>query len=247
MYHVVISKPKKSDNSYLCSLYYKTKSQKPSINIPSAILVGTKPLPQRNEFFLYIKSKTCNDFFYDLNNHIIDVVKEKCAAWFNNNINPDLIEDLYTNTLIYDRKYGDVIKLKCVGNQEHFLNSLVDQKVDVTVVLNHLRFYKQKFVMECDITSCEPKGCTIVGEEDDHNMHTSIFEDELPSPTYEDIARIKQEYAGNIDVCLMKLQSDVRSIQQKITCVETLRNELLNTSNVEKIARVYTEFEKVRD
>lgn len=241
---VIISKPKKSENSFLCSLYHKNKPHKPMITMSSTLIVGTKPLSQRNEYFVYMKNKVFNNFFYDLNQHITEVVRDKCGMWFNNNINPDLIEDLYTNTLVYDRKHGDIIRVKCVDSNEHTINDLMNQKVDVQLAFTHLRFYKQKFLLECEITSCEPKECDIDCEDE---SQVPIFDDELPAPTYEDLTNIKQECCASIDEYASILETDLKALQSRFDHIKTLRKEIVDTVDIENISRVWTEFEKLRE
>lgn len=74
---IIISKPRKSNNSYVCHMYYDTKKNKFTWTLKNAWILSVKPLQQRNESFVYFKCKSANNFMYDLNTYVIDVVKEK--------------------------------------------------------------------------------------------------------------------------------------------------------------------------
>lgn len=243
---IIISKPKKSENSFVCSVYYKSKSEKPTFLLNNILVIDTKPLAHRNEFFLYIKNRLYNNFMFDLNKYLIDIIKDKSPLWFNNNLNSDLIDDLYTSTLIYDKVYGDIIRIKCIGDQEKIIDEFKNKNIDLNITLNHIRFYKQKFVLECEINSFEPSQ-HIFEDIDNHESVILNSEEDLPSPTYEDIKRIKQEKLEIIDQVSEELKDNLRILEQKILIIETLRSDLLKTMNIENIATICNDLEKLWD
>ncbi len=237
---IIISKPKKSDNSFLCSLYYKSKKEKPILKLNKMLLVGTKPLMHRNEFFIYIKNPQYNNFIFDLNKYLVSVIKDKSSLWFNSNLNSDMIEDLYTNTIIYDKHYGDVIRLKCVGgDQEHILEELKNKHIDITITLDHVRFYKQKFVLECEVNGFE------IAHVFDQEHIILPSEDELPFPTYDDIKKIKEDNLELIDHVLEELKDNLHNIEQKILIMETMKSELFKTTDIQNITKICNELEKL--
>lgn len=232
---IIISKPKKADNSLLCSIYYKSKKEKPCITMKNMFVIGTKPMSHRNEFFIYFKNHQYNNFIYDLNKFLISIIKDKSSSWFNSNLNADLIEDLYTNTIIYDKHHGDIIRLKCVGEQEHIIEDIKNKHIDINITLNHIRFYKQKFVLECEINYFELS----------EDVFMNHYEEEQPSPTYEDIKQIKDENIKVIDEVLNDLKEKLHSLEQKILITETLKSELVKTMDIANITKLYNELEKI--
>lgn len=232
---IIISKPKKSDNSLLCSIYYNSKKEKPTITMKNMFVIGTKPLSHRNEFFIYIKNHNYNNFIFDLNKYLINIIRDKSTSWFNSNLNADLIEDLYTNTIIYDKHYGDIIRLKCVGEQEHILEEIKNKHIDINITFNHIRFYKQKFVLECEINTFE------ISED----IFINYYDEEQPSPTYEDIKQIKKEHFKIIDIVLDNLKENLHILEHKILITETLKSELFKTTDIENITKLCNELEKL--
>ncbi len=236
---IIISKPKKADNSLLCSIYTKSKKDKPVITLNNLFIIGTKPLLRRDEFFLYLKNKNYNDFMFDLNKHIVSIIREKSNVWFNSNLNTELIDELYTNTLIYDKTHGDIMRLKFVGDQEHQLEELKNKNINITITLNHIRFYKQNFVLECQLNNIELSEI----------FHEEVFhsDEDVPSPTYEDIKYIKDENLQIIKRVLEELKENSRLLEHKILITETLKTELEKTMNIENITNICNELEKVWD
>lgn len=241
--NIIISKPKKIDNTYICPIYYQTKKNKLLITFNNIILLSTKPLQQRNEFFIYIKNKSYNNFIYDLNTLIIDIVKNKSVLWFNNNMNIDLVDDYYTNTLIYDKKYGDVIRLKCIGNEQD-INDYIMKKNNITIHINQIRFYKQKFILECEILKCETINYnindTLINEDD-----ILLIEDDIPLPNEDDIYKIKNEYLETINIFLNKIKISFSLLESKINNIEKLKFKLINTLDIDNIIKICNDLEKI--
>lgn len=215
VHDMIICKPRRSDNNtYVCPIWNE-KIRKPfTIELNKSIIIEKKK--QNGQYFLYIKNNSICDLFYDLNVKIIDIVKENCTEWFNNNMNVELIDDYYTNTLIYDKKHGDLIKLKCVNEQDNTLESL---KCNLVITLEQLRFYKQKFVLECNIDSFD----TICEFTDETDM---IQEDEIPLPTDEEIEMIKSEYNEKLTKRIMELKTNLESTEIMLKTLNETKNVL---------------------
>ncbi len=146
---ILILKPRKIDNTYVCPIYYSVKKEHFQMKFTNVIVTSVKPLKHRNEFILDFKNKNYYNFLFDLNAFIVNIVKEKSTIWFNNNMNVDLIDDYYTNPLLYDKNNGDIIRLKCIGEEN--IQENIGKKIDITIQFNQLKFYKQKFLLECEI------------------------------------------------------------------------------------------------
>ena len=117
--NVEFSKPKKIDgNTYICQLFQSKQPLKilfeKSTIISSTNLTNISTLKHNNEYTLILKNKSMYDFIFDLNTHIVDTVKKNYQTWFVSNMNPDFIDDYYSNPLFYNKVHGDLIKLKCI-------------------------------------------------------------------------------------------------------------------------------------
>jgi hypothetical protein len=209
---LIIAKPRKCESTYTCQIYDSEKPNKFVQDFRSAVVLSTKPLQNRNEFLLYLKCKKANDFICDLNAQILQVVKENSPVWFNNNMNTDLVDDYYTNTLIYDKKHGDIIKLKIVGD-ETAVAKFIMKKSDIAISFDNLRFYKQKFVLECSIDSIEFDSALFVNDAlDESEDEKEEEEEEEPGPNGDDISEIKKESLGKAERCIEHLKSKIEEI-----------------------------------
>jgi hypothetical protein len=227
-----INKSKKSDNNtFICPIWKDKKNILLTIDLNNSVIIMKKCINGQN--YIYIKNKKINNLFYDLNDKIVEIVKANCNTWFNNNMNVDLIDDYYINTLVYDKKYGDLIKLKCINDD------IVKENVkcNITISLQHLRFYKQKFVLECNIDTFE-----LIDEyllEDDNNSLDEFFEeDELPQPTYEELENIKLEHTKKATNTLIKLKEEV-------SILEDLLIKLNESKTIESILKICDKLEFV--
>ena len=237
-HQLIISKPRKTDHSYLSSLYFKDKHTLFTHTFERAKIIYVKPLSQRDEFFLFIRCKSSNDFMCDLNNHIIDTVQEKNASWFHTNMNQDLIEDYYTTTIVYDKKHGDLIRIKCVGDESVPQTFVEDTAslVALNVTFKHLRFYRQKIIVEAILESIKPETsfvCCDIADDDDEEE-----EPESPEPDLEDIDIIKQGSLSRFNEKLSKLTSQLTNIHQQISELEFKKEILINATDLSKITEI---------
>jgi hypothetical protein len=178
---------------------------------------------------------------FDLNTFIVETVKDKSPAWFNNNLNVDLVEDYYTNTLVYDKKHGDVIRLKCVGD-DNVLQQLIMQKANVTIGFDNLRFYKQKFILECHIESVEQ--VEYVSEPGLNDVEDECEED-VPCPSEEDIKEIKEECLEGTNKRLIDLKTELHKLEYKIQNIEQLKNELINSFHIDEVIKLCNDLENI--
>ena len=217
---VIISKPKKQDATYICPLSYNTKQEALEIKIDKALVVSVKPLQTRNENMLTIKvNNKLVKTFADLNYHVLETVKNKSQLWFKNNLNIELVEDYFSNLVHFDKKYGDVLKLKIIGNDEQF-KSFLGQNVSINIIAEHVRFYKQKFVIEFtihDITVCKSTYALQESEAEEE-------EEDLPFPSCDVILNMKEE-------CLAKLE------EQKLKVIR-FEKDLRGTDDLKLILQI---------
>ena len=227
---LIICKPKKSDNNtYICNIWNETIKTPYILDLDHSIIVEKKKIHSLN--FIYLKNKAMYNYFYDLNAKIVEIVKSNCGEWFNNNMNIDLIDDYYTNTLIYDKTYGDIIKLSCINND--IINE--NTKCNIRLHLQNLRFYKQKFVLECSIEQVETVSEFI---EDDFQGDKFFEEDEMPQPTNEELESMKNEYIERGELIIERHRRDISVMQEKIASIETLIDNLNKIKTIDNILNI---------
>jgi hypothetical protein len=245
--NIIISKPKKSNGSYTSQISYNSKGEKLTVVMPNASLIKTKPLQQRNESMIYFKCKEAIDVICDINAYVIDNVKENSKTWFNTDMNIELIDDYFTNTLIYDKKYGDIIRLKIIGD-EKLVDEFIGKTVDIEITFTQLRFYKQKFVIECVINNIK-ETCFLLEESQDDLEYLEDLKDQedIPAPTFEDINNIINETLDLIEQSLKTLNNDKKSIQEKINIFEDKKTILRRTTDIHEIIKICHDLESLCD
>lgn len=242
---IIISRPKKSDTTYVCPIYYENDTRdKLSCVLDNLLLVAIKPLQQRNEFFIYVKNKKINNFIYDLSKHIVEFVKDKSSAWFNNNMNTELIDDYFTNTLVYDKEKGDIIRLKIIGD-ESVLEDYINKKIKLTLIFDNLRFYRQKFVLESKITDIESVTESFDIKPIDNQEESSDDEYEEPSPSKDDIENIRAEILKISTDYIDDLKNKCKKIEVQIAKIEKIRNELVDQKQLNLIVPLCEELESL--
>jgi hypothetical protein len=240
---IIISKPRRIEDTYICTLYYNQKKENLQITFTNMTLISYKPLKDRNEFIIYCKNKNYNNFLFDFSSFIIEQVKEKSFQWFKNDHLIDLIDDYYKSPLIYDKKHGDIICLKCIGD-EHLIKENIGKKMDIKIKFTQLKFYKRKFLLECeiiDLKECNPK----YNIEYDIKSDTDDAYEEIPEPTLDDINEIKKEYIDISENYINKLKTMMSEIETKVNTLENIKKDLLNTSNIKNVISLYNELEKL--
>lgn len=195
---IVISKPRKNDNStYVANVYMNAQKEKVVIDLSCAVPLYTKDMSEGT--YIFIKCMVSNNIFYDLNEAVIENVKVNCGRWFSHSIEPFLIEEYYSNTLVYDKKHGIIIRLKCATPDAAERIMQYEKKLcDISLHLTSLRFFKQKFILEWyvnDIGLTKTKHIDGNDIEDDNYVENED-ELELPMPSDEEITQIRNEYIG---------------------------------------------------
>lgn len=219
-----ISKPKKSDGTFVCSI-----KQPFVLDLNNCQIIHIKETNESAQF-VFLKNKQLYNNIYDLNNQIITIVKNNCSTWFNTNMNPELIEDYYTNTLVYDKTHGELIKIKFVG--ENLLDiSSIGNCINLTVNPIQLRFYKQKFVLECQIEKYEV-ACDII---DFSSSEDEEDEEDIACPNASEIEEMKIEV-------ITKTSKRIQELETELTELVKIKKEMEDANKVDEIIKVYNQF-----
>jgi hypothetical protein len=243
------TKPKRSDNTYVCQVHVGDSKTKLQISFNNSKIIQVKHAFQPGDFTIYMKNRKMHDFLYDLNNYIIDYTRRNCSDWFGNSMNPELLEDYFSNPLVYMKNYGDVIKLKCINSPN--INEFIDKTCDLSISICNIRFYKQKFMYECKVDSVlvSHPDITSIG-----NLSDDFDDDEdLPEPTADELDTLRQEYTQiliekqkNLQNEMIKLEENINNVSNSLTVLDKYL-DILEKENVtvEEIYKIGTEIEEL--
>ena len=243
--HIEFSQPKKIDgNTYVCQLSEKKNSKKPIIiSFNDSKVISLKK--NTSDYILTFKNRGMNNFMDDLNSYIIENVKKNYQTWFVSNMNPELIDDYYSTTLAYNKEHGDIIKLRCINlSDTETLESAIEkkQKANISIIFKNLRFYKQKFVLECIIDQCEIHDNKYDLIED--NIDDEVLdENEFPEPDPEEIRTIKNNYISKLKNIHDTLENEIMILDKKKMEVLDNISSLELTENFSELIKISEEIE----
>lgn len=180
---IILSKPKKSEAStYVCNVYNQEKKNPAIIDISTTYL-----LSKNDKNYLTLKTTDASSYnlLFDIANHIIEIVKSNFVSWFNTQMPEDLVDEYFCSPLTYDKKYGDIIKLKIVNGMEHI--SELKKRCTIRLIMNQVRIYKQKFIIEWSIDKVDYESSS-----DTESVNSDDEDITIP------IEEIKTEYIGRL-------------------------------------------------
>jgi len=214
---IVIGKARKNEGFYICNVSTLNKSPF-VVTIDKAQVLTIKETSNT----VILKSKCSVRYMDDLNDKIIDIVKQNSTNWFSTSIDNELIDEYYISTLQYDKKRGETIRIK-VRNIDEVVDRQFSGPVKFTLVLKYLKFYKQKFFAEFNIEGIETveliQPCNDVFLDDDCEDCEDYHEYALPS--FEEIQTIRMD-------CLQKLYSSRNKILEQMEKCQTQSQTLDN-------------------
>lgn len=247
---IIVHKPKKSiGNSYICPIYYQSKKKAYTIILKNAKVLKVSRLNNLDDIYLFLRIPNVYNYFFDVNQKIIDIVKKCSGEWFNNNMNPELIEDYYINTLVYDKTYGEVLKLKVLDSDDHSLEKLggKDINYDIDISLTNLRFFKQKFVLEMRVNnfSVNTGFSFIDSDQEDRDIdNADSISDVAASPSHEEVLEIREDFLKSMDIKIDEIKDKITDLSEKIKDLESCKNEVENLiQNKEKLKNLQDDFE----
>lgn len=215
---LIIARPKRAEGSFVCDIKTPFK-----IDLSGSIFIGSKPTNDGCQI-VFLSNKKMHNFFYDLNNRIIEIVKAHCTQWFNTSMSPDIIEDYYVNTIVYDKTYGDLIKLKIIGD-DLVSPDLSNQTLNITLNACNIRFYKQKFVLETSIENYE-----IATERIEFSD-----EEDIAFPSVQELEEMKKEVLTMLQIRIDELESQLEKVQDSWKIMN-------DASDPDEIVRIYDSY-----
>lgn len=234
---IIISKPKRDGSTYLAAICYQRKK-----NACQICIDGATCIPSNNAFM--IKSRSFMDFMSDLNEHVIEIVKQNCEEWFNNNMSLDLIDEYYSNPMKYDKVHGYVVRIKHEGDI-----CPRQSKVNVTLRLKGLRFLKQKFGLEWEVVSFTQDtahGFEFDMLEAEESASEITSDDDIPEPIPDDVSDIKNQYFTRLLEIKKSLQTTHENILAEIALVDDALQQIENADNLKALNKIYDSIEKLQ-
>jgi hypothetical protein len=247
--HLTIQRAKKKEGFYLCPVGYKGNRTPFTITFEKAKILCIRETSST----VIIKCKVMSKYMDELNDKIVDTVRDNSGVWFNSTIDDELIEEYYISTLQYDKKQGETIRLK-VKNIEVFDHDIIDTIGTLTVCLKYLKFYKQKFFPEFDIESFKSSvinsdSLPLFGSDSDDDDNGVDFDydadEEIPKPSFEELEAMKIELLNKLhskDACLQSELMKINQMSEK--CQDAIRN-LQNCNEPNNIIKMCEDYQNL--
>jgi len=197
--NIILSKPKKTETTYLCNCYYQEKKTPVEFSIDNVYVISNA----KNA--VNIKAaKVIYNMFSAISNQIIATVKDNRSSWFSTTMPDELIDDYYSHPIIYDEKYGDLVRLKLHNSLEigEDFEYTLKKRCTLKLTLNGIRIFKQKFCPEWTLVQ--------VMEDEEDILCDEIEEEEDLDIPYEEI---RKEYIKTIDEMTCTLKEHLERIQ----------------------------------
>lgn len=239
MYTLTISKPKKQENGTYEGKIYTEKKQQLKLFIKDAYIIKVNTIND-SEGYMYLKQHNTAKDMYDLNNKVTDIVKDNCYSWFRINLSDELIEDYCCNNVMYDKKYGQIMKFKCVNDIQGIPK---EARANLNITLQCIRFYKQKFVLEWIVNEVEPISCNGFVDIDED----SFEEEEIPCPNKEEIDALKISYLDETTNKIKEIENAIEELKNKRISLCNFIEKLNNANDFAKISRVCDELDILLD
>lgn len=234
-----ISRPKRNLNgSYEGDIFKDSKKNVIKIRMEKAKIVSIKT--RKDGIYIYIKhNKHSAKEVSAIQDDVLKIVKENCNNWFKTNLNDDLIEDYLDQNIIYEKEVGQIFRLKCI-NDISALSS--NTSVNILLTLRHIRFYKQKFVLEWEVEEAEIMDHIHPLVDDDTENDD---EDDIPVPCLEDIVSLKQQYEKDVHLRMAALEQDIIVRKEKKQALGDLLEKIMDSSSFSEISRFCNDLDKI--
>ena len=228
---IQFTKPKKTNgNTYSCQLYYINNSRKKIVKAAfDNVKLIDKKISHNEDVILVLKEKDMKSFMSDLNTHIISSVKIHHNSWFSSNMSSELIDDYFLSTITYTKDHGDVIKIHIPNSKVDIDSLVIGNRYSLEISFDRLRFFKQKFLLECSLLS---------SNKNDEKTHILISDEEsdsenedVPEPTFDEILDIRDQYLSSIG-------KHISIMTEKITILTSLKDELIKSRDIKDIVKV---------
>jgi hypothetical protein len=215
---VIIMKPRKDGSTYFAPLAFQNKTQVFTIELSNVQCIRANSL--------YIKNKAFMNYMVDLNEHIVETVKDKCASWFNSSMSTDLIDEYFVNPLKYDKEHGYLVKVDCDDIDKSHEKS--HDKYNLTIEVRGLRFLKQKFNIEWAVINFDSAQAIEFNIDDTSDVSE---EEDIPEPIPEDVNDMKEKYTITLSELVDQHKSKADEARKALSDIEAIIQKLESSKN----------------
>lgn len=233
---IEVQKAKRKDGVYVCSISLKGK-QAFNVSFPRTSILDTR----KSSNTIIIQSKKMNRYMDELNERIIAIVKANTNAWFNTNIDEELIDEYFISTLGFNKKCGEFIRLKLTNIEDLDEEALEGGLYDMCLTLRHIKFYKQKFYPEFELKTIQAAHGEPVFVDDDTDDFVVDEDDDEPLPSFEEVDNMRQEFINKLNIMTTTLQQQIADLQEKSTLAENYISMLKKCADVNSIIKTCDE------
>jgi hypothetical protein len=241
-----VLKPRKTDDSLFGKITYDDGQL--NMHIHNSQVIKHKKVKHLSKcytvLFLKVPKNICKKIV-DFDSVCIEQVKTNLGGWFTKALDENVIEEYYTSSIIVSKNDGFILKLKLQGDDDILDNA----RYDIIIALKGLRFYKQRFIPEWEIVNIKPVEDDFLNslESDDDPWQEELIEDEvIPEPTNEELQIISDTLIEKIHKYLRQYSSDINSLQEKTSLLETLLTKLTeNKHDVSVLDEISDQVEKL--
>jgi hypothetical protein len=236
--NLVIQKAKKKEGFYICPIGCNTMKYPFSLYFDKVTILQLR----ETSGSLVFKCKPMCKYMDELNDRIIDIVRENSGSWFNTSIDEDFIEEYYISTLQYDKKRGETIRLK-VKNIDELDQEVLETNGTLHVTFKNLKFYKQKFFPEFEFVSFNPLLDTSTHDENmfslnDEDWDEDVDDDEVPKPTFDEVQLMKQETISSLTNKHMNLMDLINSTNARCLVLDNAIEQLKSCKDLNTIIQM---------
>lgn len=253
---VRISKPKKTEDSLFGKMYHqenKDQQHSLSLHLYNVEVIDHKIIQHVSRpytvLLIKVNKNICRKFLA-FDHHCIEQVKSNMSSWFTKALDANVIEEYYTSSIQLSNNNSYILKVKTFGCDE----LLKKANYDMIMNLRGVRFYKQRFVPEWELTTVDLVENDFLNslntDEDGLQWEDELIEENVvPEPDIEEIEimrdniskRIKKAYEF-IEHKLNKYTDKKDYLQQMIQRLAEL--EITDVVGLDKLVEEFDKFEE---
>lgn len=233
-----INKPRKQQESLFGKVFYQ-ESEPLYVYFYNIQFLKQKSVRHHEGSYqiFYIKgSSSQTQKLAELDEFCKEHVKENAARWFSKGLDENIIDEYYTSSLNLSPKDGLVMKLKVTGSLETF----DDKRYDLLLRMKGLRFYKQRFVSEWELSAAKQVQDNFLDTLIDDDVDNTFEEAEEVEVLGEDMHAICNELLHKIKDKLERINLQIdQSLIEKQKLENGVRN--LEDAGIPKTIRLLDE------
>lgn len=233
-----ITKPKRQSNGTYLGDIFITGSYPVKIKVKEAYILSVKQINRdvsddgEPAYALSFKQSLYRSIFCDITAQVLQIVKDNCNSWFKVSLTHDTIEDYFINNVLYDKNRGEFIRVKCINDVSQVP---INVTANLEISLQHIRFYKQQFVLEWMLDEVE----IIEGK--------TTEEDDIPAPTEDDITCIKARARYLGESLIHDYDSNIVRLSKRIKLIQSALNNLKISQDINDVLLLEDGLEEISE